>query len=92
MLAEQVELELAGPRQPGALARLDRDVDNLRAALGWSLEHHETEIALRLTDALALFWYNRSHWNESRSWFEAALALSDGASRSSRVKELLGAQ
>ncbi len=91
MLAEQAEPELAGPRQVAWLARLDRDIDNLRAALRWSLEHDEIEMGLRLAGALALFWYTRSHWNEGRSWFEAALTLSDGASRSSRAKALLGA-
>jgi predicted ATPase len=91
MLAEQAEPELAGPRQVAWLARLDRDIDNLRAALRWSLEHDEVELSLRLTGAMALFWYTRSHWNEGRSWFDAALARSDGASRASRAKALLGA-
>ncbi len=90
-LAEQVEPELAGPHQAAWLARLDRDIDNLRAALGWSLEHNQIEMGLRLASALGLFWYTRSHWNEGRGWFEALLAQSEGVSHASRAKALLSA-
>jgi predicted ATPase/transcriptional regulator with XRE-family HTH domain len=90
MLAEEAEPELAGPRQVAWLARLDRDLDNLRAALGWSIEHHEIETALRLAGALTWFWFTRSYWNEGRRWFETTLARSAGAARASRAKALLG--
>ena len=90
-LAEEAEPELAGPRQVAWLARLDRDYDNLRTALGWSIEHHEIETALRLAGALTWFWFTRSYWNEGRRWFETALARSEGASRASWAKALLGA-
>jgi tetratricopeptide (TPR) repeat protein len=90
-LAEAAEPELAGPGQVAWLARLDRDHDNLRTALGWSVEHHQMETALRLAGALAWFWYTRSYWNEGRRWFETTLARSEDASRASRAKALLGA-
>jgi tetratricopeptide (TPR) repeat protein len=73
------------------LARLDRDRDNLRTALGLSIEHNQIETALRLAGALAWFWFTRSYWNEGRRWFETTLARSEGASRASWAKALLGA-
>jgi tetratricopeptide (TPR) repeat protein len=90
-LAEAAEPELAGPRQVAWLARIDRDHDNLRTAFGWSIEHNQIETALRLAGALTWFWFTRSDWNEGRRWFEAALARSEGASRVSLAKALLGA-
>src|SRR6266567_2721745 len=40
-LAEKAELELGGPQQVMWLERLDREHDNLRAALRWSVEQGE---------------------------------------------------
>ncbi len=90
MLAEEAEPELAGPQQIAWLARLERDLDNLRTALGWSIDHHEIETALRLVGALTWFWYTRSYWNEGRRWFATTLARSEGAARASVAKALLG--
>jgi predicted ATPase/class 3 adenylate cyclase/Tfp pilus assembly protein PilF len=68
-----------GKDQPAWLARLDLEHDNLRAALGWSLEEPEgTESALGLAAALHLFWAHRGHAREGRQWCMAALARSTG--------------
>jgi predicted ATPase/DNA-binding CsgD family transcriptional regulator len=77
-LAEQAELELGGPQQAAWLDRLEREHDNLRAALSWTVEQGETqksvEMALRLGGALRLFWWGRGHWSEGRTFLERALA------------------
>ena len=74
-LAEQVEQELLrGPGQEQLLARLEREHDNLRAALRWSLEHQEVPLALRLAGALWQFWHVRGHWHEGQQWLDRALA------------------
>jgi predicted ATPase/DNA-binding CsgD family transcriptional regulator len=77
-LAEQAELELGGPQQAAWLDRLEREHDNLRAALSWAVEQGETqksvEMALRLGGALRLFWWGRGHWSEGRTFLERALA------------------
>ncbi len=71
--AEEAEPHLKGEQQIQWLTRLERDQKNLQAALGWLIEHTETELALRLCAALGRFWYLRGYWSEGRRWLEAAL-------------------
>jgi predicted ATPase len=51
-LAEHAEPELYAPEQRRWLDQLEREHDNLRAALGWSLGAAEVELGLRLASAL----------------------------------------
>ena len=74
-LAEQSEAELKGPRQAQWAESLEQDHDNLRAALGWTVERRETEMALRLSGALWLFWEVRGHVGEGQRWLDRCLAL-----------------
>jgi predicted ATPase/DNA-binding SARP family transcriptional activator len=87
-LAEAAEPELRRVDQIAWLDRLERDHDNLRAALGWSLDCAETDDdrsletreragreSLRLAGALYMFWKRRAHWSEGRDWLKRALAL-----------------
>ena len=74
-MAERAAPELrAGPQQVMWLDRLEREYDNLRAALTWSLEQGEAETALRLSAALWRFWYWHSHLSEGCRWMTAALS------------------
>ncbi|WP_394793418.1 ATP-binding protein [Armatimonas sp.] len=76
--AEQVEPYLSGAEQQRWMERLDSDHDNLRAALGWSLESvHEPESGLRLCSMLWWFWRVRGHETEGRQWCERALGGTD---------------
>jgi predicted ATPase/class 3 adenylate cyclase len=94
-LAEEAEPELAGPQQAVWLERLEREYDNLRAALEWSLERGEVEqgieLALRLAAALRRFWEVRGHWSEGRNFLERALAGSKGVAVRVQVKALKAA-
>lgn len=88
-LAETAEPELLRSQQILWLDRLEREHDNLRAALDWSLAN-EPETALRLAAALARFWARRTHLQEGRRWMERALAQ-PAVSPSVRAVALLSA-
>lgn len=72
-LVEEVELHLKGAEQTMWLGRVEREQENVRAALGWLITREESELALRFCTALWWFWHLRGHWSEGRRWFEAAL-------------------
>jgi len=76
--AEKARPELRGPDQATWFDRLQREQENLRAALAWAIEH-EPERALRLGRDLCQFWIVRGSRWEGRSWLERALARDDGA-------------
>ncbi len=77
------------------LERLEREYDNLRAALQWSLERGEVgdniEMALRLAGALWWFWETRGHWSDGRDFLERALVGSKGVAVPVQVKALKAA-
>jgi predicted ATPase/DNA-binding SARP family transcriptional activator len=67
---------------------LDREHDNLRAALRWSCAH-DPESALRLVASLWRFWFVRGHSVEGARWVERALAVAPGPTRP-RAAALIG--
>ncbi|GER91560.1 hypothetical protein KDW_57220 [Dictyobacter vulcani] len=75
-LAEQAEPELRQVRQAQWLRRLERENDNLRAALHWFSTQQNSaghEAALRLCGALWRFWLVRNRQQEGYQWAEKAL-------------------
>ena len=94
-LAEEGDL---GPwRRPQEvwLQRLEREHDNMRAALQWLVEQGEAgegvyhrELALRLGVALGWFWDICGPWSEGLLFLERALARSEGVMASIRAKAL----
>lgn len=87
-LVEKAEPELRRARQAAWLERLEREHDNLRAALQWALESGESESGLRLSGALGDFWHVRGYLNEGRRWLEEALAKGDASPATVRAKAL----
>jgi len=91
-LAEEAAKGIRGPQQTAWLQRLEREHDNLRAALQWSLEQGEasqgTEMALRFSRALERFWGIRGHYSEGRTFLKRALAASKGSLTSMRASAL----
>jgi tetratricopeptide (TPR) repeat protein len=70
-LAEQAEPMLSTHEEPLWLRRLEAELDNLRAALRWSLDR-EPELYGRLAAALGLFWLRRLRISEAIGWLDAA--------------------
>lgn len=64
---------------PEWLGRLEREHDNLRAALEWTRGRHPKE-QLQLAGALAWFWHFHSHLTEGRERVAEALAGRQGRS------------
>ena len=77
--AERAESQLFTQDEKEWLSRLDGEIENLRAALDWSLRHEPT-LALRLAGVLVMFWRVRGNYAEGLRWLEAALdAAGDAA-------------
>src|SRR6266487_2895498 len=94
-LAEEGEPELVIPGQAMWWKRLEREHDNLRAALQWLTEQertaHEREMAFRLGGALLRYWEVRGHWSEGWNFLEWARAESEGVAVPVQVKVLMAA-
>ncbi|HEX8696024.1 MAG TPA: tetratricopeptide repeat protein [Longimicrobium sp.] len=78
-LAERAAPELAGAGQPLWLPRLEREHDDLRAALDWAVRAGDAARALRLGAALCRFWLIRGFHTEGRRRLRAVLALPHAA-------------
>lgn len=89
-LAEEAELQTAGPQQALWLERLEREHANLRAALHWLGDAGEPEQALRLGGALWWFWSVHGHLSEGRGWLESLLTAGKEVSDAVRAKALYG--
>jgi len=89
-LAEEAEPQLTGPREVEWFDRLEKEHDNIRAALIWSLEGADPELELRLAGAMWTFWFWRGYYAEGRTWLEEALGKEDRQSAIARAKALLG--
>ncbi|MFL5758711.1 MAG: tetratricopeptide repeat protein [Thermomicrobiales bacterium] len=91
---ENVAPEFIGPETftpEGAamLSRLAAESENVRAALEWTSEHSEAEIALRLVFAYRIVWFARGQFREGRKWSEEALAVAGETSPALRARMLM---
>jgi len=73
--AEEAEPKLCSAERENWVHRLEREHDNIWAALSWSVERKEAATALRLGGALWRFWLLQGHLSEGRQWLEKALAV-----------------
>jgi len=80
-VARQADADQWGPQQSRWRRQLNRDLDNLRAALAWSRDNGEAELALQLGGALMWFWHDAGRWTEACAWLESALAVAGPAHR-----------
>jgi predicted ATPase len=73
------------------LLRRDRakpEVDNLRAALAWHIDHGAVEESFQLVASLAWFWERTDRLVEGRTWGARALALEGHADERLRARAL----
>ncbi|NKY42574.1 ATP-binding protein [Nocardia cerradoensis] len=77
-LALRAEAEWIGPHQLQWVARLERDLPNLRKALEFAVSE-SCDDAVRMTAALFPFWVMRGRPGEGRRWAARALLGTDGA-------------
>jgi len=90
-LAEEAEPRIKGRDQVEWLDRLEAENDNLRAAVSWSLEAGEAQIAARLGWALAMYWVTRARQSEGRLLMEQTLTSELPARMRARAIWALGA-
>jgi predicted ATPase/transcriptional regulator with XRE-family HTH domain len=74
-IAEAAEAQWNSPTAAAAIARVDRDYDNMRAALSWARDGGDLTTGLRLSAALRRYWQRRGYFSEGRSWLEDLLAV-----------------
>jgi predicted ATPase/DNA-binding SARP family transcriptional activator len=76
--AEQAEPKIKSESQMQWLQRLDKEHDNFRAALAWSMQGNNRDVnGLRLAKALHIFWQRRGYWSEGCRWLEGAIVNYD---------------
>ncbi len=72
------------------LDRIERELDNLRAALTWT-DRNDPELGLRIVTKVWLYWYVRGPLAEGRRWVERMLDLTEDAPPALRFAGLMGA-
>ncbi len=65
--------EINGPRQLFWLDRLEQELGNLRAVLGWAVESGEVALGLEIAGEAQAFWSQRDLHGEGRHWLAALL-------------------
>jgi DNA-binding CsgD family transcriptional regulator len=63
------------------LEQAETEIDNLRAAFGWSRENRDAELALALASSLQPLWLTRGRILEGRAWFDTILNEEDARHR-----------
>ncbi|PIB74235.1 LuxR family transcriptional regulator [Mycobacterium celatum] len=64
----------AGTDYEQRIEQAEAEIDNLRAAFGWSRENSDVERALALAASLQPLWQARGRLREGLAWFDTALA------------------
>lgn len=72
-LAERSSIGLRGPSQRDWLDRLDADANNVRDAFDGAIQRSDAELALRLVNPMAWFWFLRGRYGDAHRWLARAL-------------------
>jgi predicted ATPase/DNA-binding SARP family transcriptional activator len=90
-LAERFAPRMTASPLPEELDRVEAELENIRAALVWSLDQPGAEPAMRLAGTLRHFWLMRGYLVEGRDWLERALSQPEPADPAVRVKAIFAA-
>ncbi|KAA1248708.1 LuxR family transcriptional regulator [Mycobacterium simiae] len=80
MLASMLDLPDTADHQRH-IEQAETEIDNLRAAFGWSRENSDIELALTLASSLQPVWVTRGRMREGRTWFDTVLTEADTDNR-----------
>ena len=91
-LAEKSEPNMFGSESAAWFRRLDKELDNIRAAIEWSTNSGKADKALRIAGSLVYFWFAHglvgSEWHDR---IQQALSRPEGKERTlARAKALNG--
>jgi predicted ATPase len=75
-IAEHVSVQRTAGRDVDWLT-LERDHDNIRAALNHLLARRQSESFVEFVNAIQFFWHERGHLREGEIWLESAVRLAD---------------
>jgi predicted ATPase/class 3 adenylate cyclase len=89
-LAHQAEGSLEAGDGMDWSERLERENDNIRAALQWSFSGGNAETGLKLASALTYFWRTRGYVSEGIRWFENILLIKPDDISISRARAYFG--
>ena len=94
-VAERAEPSLTGPNAGEWSDSVRADVDNLRAAVRWSLRadgDERIQVGLRIGASVWRFWQHEGMLSEARDWLDSLLAHSDaGGLTHARARALIAA-
>jgi non-specific serine/threonine protein kinase len=90
-LAERAEPELRLAHQKYWFHLLDTEIDNLRAALEWSLESGDVTIGIRIMSGTFLYWILYSRQDEGIYWTQPLLARIDEVAQEYQIRILRSA-
>ncbi|MEV7022178.1 BTAD domain-containing putative transcriptional regulator [Kitasatospora sp. NPDC093558] len=74
-LVATADLSIHGPQQLHWLAVLEREQDNIRAALRRAVDRRDEEQALALALGMSWYWSLRGYSMEARGWYTAIAAI-----------------
>jgi predicted ATPase/DNA-binding SARP family transcriptional activator len=98
-LAEKAEANTFGAESWGYTMRLNQELDNIRAAMDWTIQTRQSTTALRLAAAMTNFWpvglndigYLSNSVREWQALMSQALSLPEGMNRTTQRAKALNA-
>ena len=71
------------------VAWLNVELDNIRAALGWAVEHDEAETAQRIVYGVGFYWYITRQLSEGCAWTQRSLTCAGSSPAEVRAPALI---